>query len=161
MYDFGGATSFEIVNGASPTVDTTGEIAIDTTADQLQFYGASTKRILSGVKTKCIVIEDLAAADDNMSFGALPEAATIKSVWCNYAGTGTTVAQITLEDGAGNAMTHTAPTCVAQATVATAQSVTAANSLTARELLAFDVDNAVSPETDTYTLCVSYELDSQ
>ena len=161
VYDFGGATSFEIVNGASPTVDTTGEIAIDTTADQLQYYGASTKRVLSGVKTKCTVIENLAAADDNMSFGALPEAATIKSVWCNYAGTGTTVAQISLEDGAGNAMTHTTPTCTAQATVATAQSITAGGSLTARELLVFDVDNAVSPETDTYTICVSYELNSQ
>src|SRR3990167_1176982 len=29
--DFGGATSFEIVNGASPTVDTICEIALDTT----------------------------------------------------------------------------------------------------------------------------------
>ncbi len=31
VYDFGGATSFEIPNSASPTVDAAGEIAIDTT----------------------------------------------------------------------------------------------------------------------------------
>lgn len=43
--DFGGATSFEIVNGASPTVDATGEIAIDTTSDQLIGYGASAKKV--------------------------------------------------------------------------------------------------------------------
>ncbi|OGI88134.1 hypothetical protein A2995_00140 [Candidatus Nomurabacteria bacterium RIFCSPLOWO2_01_FULL_33_24] len=33
VFDFGGATSIEIVNGTGPTVDTTGEIAIDTNAD--------------------------------------------------------------------------------------------------------------------------------
>lgn len=31
VYDFGGATSFEIPNGATPTVDAAGEIAVDTT----------------------------------------------------------------------------------------------------------------------------------
>ena len=107
--------------------------------------------------TKCIVIENLAAADDNMSLGSLFNAVTIYDVWCTYAGTGTTVAQITLEDGAGNAMTHTAPTCTAQATVPTEQKITAGGALTAKELLVFDVDNAVAPETDTYTLCVSYK----
>ena len=45
VYDFGGATSFEIVNGAAPTVDTTGEVAIDTTSDQLIGFGASVKRV--------------------------------------------------------------------------------------------------------------------
>lgn len=33
VYDFGGATSFEIVNTTSPTVNAAGEIAIDTDAD--------------------------------------------------------------------------------------------------------------------------------
>jgi len=111
----------------------------------------------SSTITKCMVIENLTADDDNISFGSVSSLSEIKTVWCNYAGTGTTVAQITLEDGAGNAMTHTAPVCTAQGTVATAQNVTAGNILTAIELLAFDVDNTVSPETDTYTLCVSYE----
>jgi hypothetical protein len=44
VYDFGGATSFEIVNGASPTVNATGEIAFDTnviTQGQAIIYGTS------------------------------------------------------------------------------------------------------------------------
>src|SRR3990167_5283240 len=36
VYDFGGATSLELPNGASPTVDTDGECAIDTTSGQLK-----------------------------------------------------------------------------------------------------------------------------
>lgn len=43
-YDFGGASAFEIVNGASPTVDATGELAVDTTSDQFVYYGASEKK---------------------------------------------------------------------------------------------------------------------
>ena len=35
VFDFGGATSFEMVNGVSPTVDADGEIAHDTTTDQI------------------------------------------------------------------------------------------------------------------------------
>ncbi len=43
VYDFGGATSVEIPNGASPTVDTTGEIGIDTTSGQFKWsYNGST-----------------------------------------------------------------------------------------------------------------------
>jgi len=37
-YDFGGVTSFEIPNAAGLTLDANGEIAIDTTADQLKYY---------------------------------------------------------------------------------------------------------------------------
>ena len=44
LWNLGGATSLEIPNGASPTVDATGEIAIDTTSDQLIGYG-SAKRV--------------------------------------------------------------------------------------------------------------------
>lgn len=40
-WDFGGATSIEIVNGASPTIDAIGEIGIDTTSNLL-LYGTST-----------------------------------------------------------------------------------------------------------------------
>ena len=40
-------------------------------------------------------------------------------------------------------------------------SVTAANVLVAGEGLRFDVTNAVSPETDVYTVCVSYTVNRQ
>lgn len=109
--------------------------------------------------TKCAVIEDLAAADDNMSLGMFEQAVVIEKVGCSYVGVGTTAASISLEDGSGNAMTHTAPTCTAHGSAATFQSVTAGGSLTAGEILRFDVDNAVDPETDDYTICYSYTLD--
>lgn len=44
--DLGNKTSFETVNGTAPTVDTTGEIAVDTTSDQFVYYGASSKKVL-------------------------------------------------------------------------------------------------------------------
>jgi hypothetical protein len=44
-WDFGGADSLEIPNGTAPTVDATGELAIDTTSDQLIGFGASAKKV--------------------------------------------------------------------------------------------------------------------
>src|SRR4030042_4240655 len=39
VHDFGGATSVEIPNDAAPTVNAAGEIAVDTTDDQLKNFG--------------------------------------------------------------------------------------------------------------------------
>lgn len=44
-YDFGGADSFEIPNGANPTVDAVGECAIDTTSGQLKCYTGSSAKV--------------------------------------------------------------------------------------------------------------------
>ncbi|MFH1520380.1 MAG: hypothetical protein ABID61_01920 [Candidatus Micrarchaeota archaeon] len=44
VFDFGGATSLEIPNGASPTVDIIGEMAIDSTSGQLIWYDGAKKR---------------------------------------------------------------------------------------------------------------------
>lgn len=106
----------------------------------------------------CAMYENLAAADVNKMLTMWDDAVTITGVGCYCSGACTTPAQISLEDLAGNAMTHTVPTCATSGT-ATYQSVTAANSLTAGEPLVFDVDNAVSPETDDYLICVSYSVD--
>lgn len=46
IWDFGGADSVELPNGTGPTVDATGETALDTTSDQFVFYGASAKKVL-------------------------------------------------------------------------------------------------------------------
>lgn len=45
-WDFGGATSLEIPNGTAPTVDATGETAVDTTSDQFVFFGGTAKKVL-------------------------------------------------------------------------------------------------------------------
>ena len=47
-WDFGGATSLEIVNGTNPTVDTAGEIAINTTtaSSSLRYYDGASEQTL-------------------------------------------------------------------------------------------------------------------
>ena len=44
--DLFATSSLQIPNGTAPTVDATGEIAVDTTSDQLIYYGASSKRVI-------------------------------------------------------------------------------------------------------------------
>jgi hypothetical protein len=154
--------SISIPNAASPTVDAVGEIALDTTDDQIVYFGAA-KRVLRYEYEKAVVVENLAAADDNMSLGFFSEPVTITGVAVSYIGTGTTPATITLEDGSGNAMTITGtnPTAVAHGTNATFAAVTANNTLVAGEIIRFDVTNAVAPETDDYTIVLKYTVDAQ
>jgi len=160
-WNFGGTSSFEINNAANNTVNAEGETTWDTTKGQLVVYSGTVSRVFYPVKPRCVVIENLAAADDNKSLGAFGEAVTITSVGCSYVGTGTTPAEISLEDGGGNAMTHSVPTCTASGTDFVYVPVTASGSLNAGELLRFDVDNSVDPETDEYTICYEYIWDRQ
>jgi len=113
-------------------------------------------------EVKCAVITDLAAADDNFEFWMADRAVTIKSVGCRCRGTCSTMATLTLEDRGGNAMTITGtnPTCATTGN-ATYAAVTAANGLVAGEGIAFDVTNTPNPETDEYTICVTYTVDKQ
>ena len=80
VIDFGGATSFEIPNAASPTVNVTGKIALDTTSDQIKYYGAA-ERVLPYKKTYSIVVPAVAATDD-MLFVKLPYGITLLSLDC-------------------------------------------------------------------------------
>jgi len=96
VYDFGGATSFEIVNAADPTVDAAGEIAIDTTSDHIEYYGGA-KRVIGYRYTECRTLEDPADADDDIPVWAFPEAITITDVHCQTEG-GTSIA-LTMGDG--------------------------------------------------------------
>lgn len=61
-YDFGGADDVEIPNGTGPTVDTAGQIAIDTTGDQLIYFGGA-ERVVTFQFTKSFALEDPADAD--------------------------------------------------------------------------------------------------
>lgn len=80
VYDFGGATSIEIVNGTGPTVDAAGEIAVDTTDDQLVYYGGA-KRVLSYKRDKSITLETPADAD-NFNIWKAPDGLTITDIHC-------------------------------------------------------------------------------
>lgn len=64
-----GLTALAIPQGASPTVDAAGEIALDTTSDQLVFYGAS-KHVLTGKYQENFVVKSPADADDFLLFKA-------------------------------------------------------------------------------------------
>lgn len=76
--DWGGRTSFEIPNGASPTVDAAGEVAVDTTTDQFQFYGGA-KRALPSIQSSSLVIAAPADTDDLFIMKA-PYAMTILTI---------------------------------------------------------------------------------
>lgn len=135
------------------------ETELDTISELNTQITDATVLTKSDKQTRCFYAGELAAADDDVLMGSWFVAVTITDVWCNYEGSApTTVAQISLEDGSGNAMTHTTPTCAAPGTAATAQSVSAGGGLNARENLRIDVDNTPNPENDNYTICVAFQI---
>lgn len=158
--DFSNSSTFKIPNGTNPTVNANGKIAQDTTDDQL-VYG-STPRVLGYQDDKCVSIEGLAASDDLYTFASFSYPVTITKVWAFYTGLGTTPADITLSDGAGNVMSQNASTtAVILGSTATPSNITSGGALSAYEELAFSVANAVNPESDKYLLCVEYTQDRQ
>lgn len=112
------------------------------------------------VYTKCAFVESLTAADDNVDLGMFPAAVTITSFAVHCAGTCTTGADITFEDRGGNAMAGgpAAHSTGGDASVFTPTSG-ANTELAVGEGYRFDVDNSVDPETDDYTICISYTVD--
>jgi len=93
IYDFGDATSFEMPN-TLPTIDTTGEFGLSTTSDQIQYYGTTTKRVLSYEKTAVITIASstwegqAGTATSTIQIGTPRSAETYLNVSC-YTDTGT------------------------------------------------------------------------
>ena len=154
MTDLTVGTSLTIPSAANPTVDEDGEIAIDTTVGQIVYMSGATARIIYPQAPRCVAVENLAAADDNMSMGSFGQAVTVERVWCYFRGTGTTPATIKLHDSLGNDFTHDTVNCYFG--LATPLLVSANNALVATETFEFDTTNAVSPETDEYTICVDY-----
>lgn len=151
-HDFGGAT-LELPNGTNPTVSAVGEIALDTTDAQLVVQQSGSQVVISTENHRCAVIENLAAGDDNFPVWSPLNAVTITNSWCLCTGTCTTEADISFEDGAGNAMGGTV-TCE---DITTGDSLTAITSgtLVALESLAIDVDNTPTAD-DEYTICWQY-----
>jgi hypothetical protein len=52
-------------------------------------------------------------------------------------------------------------TCASVVTGATPTTLTATNTVTALDLVRFDVTNTPAPVTDKYTLCMEYTIDAQ
>lgn len=171
VHNFGGATSIEIVNAAAPTVDTDGEIALDTTGggketSQLLVDDDSALQVFTSKHQECKIIEDLAAADDGKPFlmNVAWEDITLLSARCGCIGTCTTEADISFDIDQVTTATESVVTGAvlcedmdsAGGPLDTALSVNV--NLDAADVLTFDVDNAVSPETDDYVICVTYEI---
>jgi hypothetical protein len=168
----GGGSSFEITaNGPSLYIaDATNNTQLISMGPNSAVYlpqticpaglatAADGKVVCEPATTACAAIPDVVAADDNFLIWVAPAAVTIRSIWCRYEGTGTTVATFALEDAEGNAMTHTAPTCTTGAALAGIQPVTAANTLSTGEGLRFDVSNTPNPTTDDYAMCFAYTV---
>ena len=160
VVDAGSATSLEIPNGAAPTVNAAGEVAVDTTDDQFIYYGGA-KRVLDYIKSACFTIENLAAADDDLLVFSNDVAITVTAGWGHCIGTCTTNATIDFEDSDANKMTMTDFTTSDWGTEPTPQAISGNNTLIAYEGFSAEVTNAVSPETDTYLICFSYTIDAQ
>ncbi len=164
VIDAGGATSLEIPNGAAPTVDAVGELAEDTTDGQL-VSGASGYAVAQPLKSACMVVESLAAADDDFPM-PIRAGQTIElvSAFGHCQGTCTTEADISFEyvevGSAGPTVTAVTGTVTTEDYITgdTATTLSVNTTVTALDVLRFNVDNAVSPETDTYTICVNYRL---
>jgi hypothetical protein len=81
-FDFGAsAGSVEVPNAAAPTVDATGEVAVDTTADQLLWFGASAVKVADPRQTLSVVLFAPTSSDDPLILKA-PYGMTITDIDC-------------------------------------------------------------------------------
>ncbi len=79
-WDFGGATSLELPNGAAGTVDAAGEITVDTTDDQLVYFGGA-ERVITYHESISFTLETPADVD-NWLLGKRQDAITITDIHC-------------------------------------------------------------------------------
>jgi len=97
--DAGGATSFEIPNGAAPTIDAEGEIAVDTSGfGQFVYYASSSVHTLTDEKKTTISMASTSFnAFASRSLGYQFRGITVKKIWCKVASATSVV--VNLGDG--------------------------------------------------------------
>lgn len=144
-------TSIAIPNGTAPTVDAAGEIAVDTTSDQLVYYGGA-KRVISKFHEKCVTLENPVAADDNVPFYHPREAITVTDVTCEVDG-GTSI-ELIISDG-----TNALETITCDGDGAQDDGSIANGTFTADERMEFDL-GTVSGTNTWLNFCVTYTIDS-
>ena len=156
---FSGA-SLEVPNAANPTVNATGEVAVDTTADQFLYYGASSLNVLSAEKSMRWVAEDPSTSDE-VWVTHVNRAITITEIVCivDPADTGESV-EVTVEERdstADNAATANVMTCDNDG--ATDTTITNAT-IDADDWVGFNV-TAVTGTVSQVSLVIYYEEDRQ
>ena len=73
VYDFGGTTSFEITNGTGPTVDVAGEIALDTTSNNLVVATSSSPSFVAASATSTLYAFAIASTSADFVSGGIIE----------------------------------------------------------------------------------------
>ena len=150
--DGGGATSLEIPNSASPTVNVAGETAIDTSDDQMIYYGAA-QRVLRYEWVRALTFPDIATSDDDVPLLADPDAITITGIRCQTPA-GTTVG-ITINDG-----TNSMEEVVCDSDGQTDDGSLTNNTFTANEMMYFDTGTVTGTITWT-NLTIRGTVDAQ
>ncbi len=153
IWDFGGATSVEIPNGSAPTVDATGEVAVDTTGDQLIYFGASAKNVLQKYDTRSFSYSTSTAWTGTTTIYLAPAHAniTVDYVYCE---TNTGSVGMSLYDGTNRALYM--PT--ASTTINKFNYTASNNSFTAGETIRVDVGTpASSPKNAACTYAFTYD----
>ena len=140
----------EIPNGAAPVANDPGELAHDTTDNQMILDDI----VIPTRQFKCGHIQDVVAADE-VAIWLTDDALTITQGWCRSFDATTVEATLVFSDGiAGTDMTGTV-TCQKEADAVSKQAITGTNTLVAFEELVVDITN--SP-TATQDLLVCFEF---
>lgn len=105
-YDFSGSSGFAIPHGTSPTINTSGEIAVDSTNDQLVYYDGTSEQVLDPLRTAAMIVENPTSSED-LSFFHTERAITIQIMRAVLVGSATpsvtwTVRHSTDRNAAGN-----------------------------------------------------------
>ena len=144
-----------INNGAAPTVNAAGEVAIDTTTDQIRWYGTAQQQ-LSPKLTFSVVVPSVADTDDMLIMKA-PYGMTITSLDCIVSAATSATINIQECDSAG-------ANCVDTATSDLACDADGANTTTLNnatvdsgDWLKLDVAS-ISGTTGTLTVTVTYTI---
>ncbi len=100
VIDLGGATSFELPNGASPTVDAEGEIAVDTGGfGQLVVYASGQAQVLTGETTVAVAFGSTSFDTwSSKSLGYMFRGMTVQRITCKAVG-GTSIVLNLSRDG--------------------------------------------------------------
>jgi len=133
----------------SANIGTAGEIGIDTTDDQLLYYGGA-QRVITYKHRQCFTLEDPADADDNLPIFSLDDAMTITRLDCIVKGG--TSAVVVLNDGTNDLDSMTCATTMTSDT-----SMSGNNTFTALELVEADV-GTVTGAVEWVNFCFTYTI---
>lgn len=106
VYDFGGATSLEVPNGTSVTLSAAGQLGIDTTVGQFEFYDGANTHIITGTSTRSFWVGSTTPDKSFNQFGNSatttfelindPEPLTLRGFYCK---TDTGTVRVRVGDG--------------------------------------------------------------